>query len=54
MTPSEDAEGFGVTRRTVTNTVADGRPPAYRLGPRRTRLRLDELQAARRPTRMAV
>ncbi|MEV4124375.1 helix-turn-helix domain-containing protein [Nocardia sp. NPDC049707] len=36
ITPAEAAEVLGVTRRTVTNMVADGCLPAYRLGLRLT------------------
>ncbi|MBU8810702.1 excisionase family DNA-binding protein [Mycolicibacterium goodii] len=49
ITPVEAAAVLGVTRRTVANMVNDGRLPAYRLGPRLTRLRLDEVKAALQP-----
>ncbi|WP_183467516.1 helix-turn-helix domain-containing protein [Mycolicibacterium iranicum] len=40
---------LGVTTRTVQQMIADGRLPAYRLGPRVVRLRRDDVDAALKP-----
>lgn len=48
------ADQYGVTTETVDNWIADGRIPAYRVGPRAVRLDPDEVAAAlvtRMPTR---
>lgn len=43
------AEYLGVTTRTVQSMIADGRLPAFRLGPRIVRLRQDDVDAALQP-----
>lgn len=45
----ETAEYLGVTTRTVSQMIADGRLRAYRLGPRVIRLRRGEIDAAMQP-----
>jgi excisionase family DNA binding protein len=40
---------LNVTTRTVQQMIADGRLPAYRLGPRVVRLRRDDVDAALTP-----
>lgn len=51
ITQQQAAEVLGVTDRTIRKMIADGRLPAYRLGPRVIRLRLDEVEAALQPMR---
>jgi excisionase family DNA binding protein len=49
MSIADVSEYLGVTTRTVQQMIADGRLPAYRLGPRVVRLRRDDVDAALRP-----
>ncbi|TPG31658.1 excisionase family DNA-binding protein [Mycolicibacterium hodleri] len=45
----ETAAYLGITTRTVSQMIADGRLVAYRCGPRVIRLRRDEIDAAMVP-----
>ena len=45
----ETAAYLGLTTRTVSTMIADGRLRAYRCGPRIIRLRRDEIDAAMQP-----
>ena len=49
MSIADTATYLGVTTRTVHQAIADGRLPAYRLGPRIVRLRRADIDAALQP-----
>ena len=49
MSVAQVAEYLGVTTRTVQSMIADGRLPAFRLGPRIVRLRRADIDAALQP-----
>lgn len=53
LTPREVADHFGIAPRTVYEEIKAGRLPAYKLGPRTTRLRLSEVEAALEPVAAA-
>ena len=45
----EAAEYLGITDRTLRRMIADGRLPAYRLGPRLLRIDVGDLDGLMRP-----
>lgn len=49
VNPSEAAQHLGVAPRTLRRMVAEGRVPAYRLGPRMVRFKVADLDGALRP-----
>ncbi|MGB3353293.1 MAG: excisionase family DNA-binding protein [Mycobacterium sp.] len=49
VTQEQAAEHLGVTTRTIRTMVADGRLTGYRIGNSRTRLDLNEVDAAMKP-----
>jgi excisionase family DNA binding protein len=51
VTQQEAADILGVTDRTVRTMIAENRLPAYRVGKRLIRLRLEDVEAALKPIR---
>lgn len=45
----EAAEWYGVSERTLRRRIAEGRLPAYRLGPRTIRVRAEDVEALAKP-----
>ncbi|MGI9085388.1 MAG: helix-turn-helix domain-containing protein [Aeromicrobium sp.] len=43
------AEALGVTDKTFRSYIADGLVPAFRVGPKFVRIRVDDLEALARP-----
>ncbi len=49
LTLAEAAEFFGVCERTLRRRIAEGRLPAYRIGPRSIRIRAVDVEALAEP-----
>ncbi len=49
LTLKEAAEWYGVCERTLRRRIAEGRLPAYRVGPRAIRVRRADVEALARP-----
>lgn len=45
----EAAEWHGVSERTLRRRIAEGRLPAYRVGPRTIRVRAEDVEALAKP-----
>jgi excisionase family DNA binding protein len=44
LSPAEVAEELGVDLRTVRRMISEGRLPAYRVGPRLIRIKLEDVE----------
>lgn len=49
LTLAEAAEWYGVSERTLRRRIAEGRLPAYRVGPRSIRVKAEDVEALAQP-----